>query len=223
MNENIGRGEERSVRIPFGQITLAADFYAPKGAPGVVLFAHGSGSSRHSPRNRRVARILSEAGLATLLLDLLTTDEEEIDAHTGHLRFDIEFLARRLIGATDWLAGSPEGRLLPVGYFGASTGAGAALLAAAQRPAQVRAVVSRGGRPDLAHVTLPDVRAPTLFIVGGLDTPVIHLNREAFARLGAHKRLEIIPGATHLFEELGALDEVARLARDWFIEHLAPR
>jgi putative phosphoribosyl transferase len=223
MNENIGRGDERPVRIPFGQISLAADFCAPKDASGVVLFAHGSGSSRHSPRNRRVARILREAGLATLLLDLLTPDEEEIDAHTGHLRFDIEFLARRLISATDWLAESSEGGLLPVGYFGASTGAGAALLAAAQRPAQIHAVVSRGGRPDLAHTALPDVCAPTLLIVGGLDTSVIHLNREAFARLGAQKRLEIIPGATHLFEEPGALDEVARLARDWFIEHLERR
>jgi putative phosphoribosyl transferase len=221
MNENIGHREERPVRIPLGQIALAGDFCAPKGASGAVLFAHGSGSSRHSPRNRRVARILREAGLATLLLDLLTPEEEEVDAHTGHLRFDIEFLARRLIGATDWLTGILQGGRLRIGYFGASTGAGAALLAAAQRPARIHAVVSRGGRPDLAHAALPDVRAPALLIIGGLDAPVIDLNREAFSRLRAPKKLEIVPGATHLFEEPGALDEVARLARDWFVRHLA--
>jgi len=187
-----------------------------------VLFAHGSGSSRLSPRNRHVARVLNEAALATLLVDLLTPDEEAIDARTTHLRFDISLLAQRLIGATDWLSDHPDTRGLRVGYFGASTGAAAALVAAAVRAAAVGAVVSRGGRPDLAGRALALVRAPTLLIVGGRDAQVLELNREAFAQLTCEKRLEIVPGATHLFEEPGALDRVAFLARDWFERYLTP-
>jgi pimeloyl-ACP methyl ester carboxylesterase len=185
-----------------------------------VLFAHGSGSSRHSPRNRYVARLLNEAKLATLLLDLLTAEEEAIDLRTAHLRFDIGLLAERLIGATDWLTQHPDTRDLPIGYFGASTGSGAALVAAAERPDVVGAIVSRGGRPDLAGSALQRVRAPTLLIVGGNDLPVIELNQAALAQLRCEKRLVIVPGATHLFEEPGALDEVARLACEWFERHL---
>jgi len=188
----------------------------------VVLFAHGSGSSRHSPRNQYVARVLRQAGLGTLLIDLLTADEESVDQYTRHLRFDIELLALRLIGTTDWLRQHPLTDELPIGYFGASTGAGAALLAAADRPDVVRAVVSRGGRPDLAGPALLRVHAPTLLIVGGADAPVIDLNERALELLGGEKELRIVPGATHLFEEPGALEEVARLAADWFARHLAP-
>jgi len=187
----------------------------------VVLFAHGSGSSRLSPRNRHVARVLNEAALATLLVDLLTPEEEAIDARKAHLRFDIGLLAERLVAATDWLTAHPDTRDLRVGYFGASTGAAAALVAAAARSGAVGAVVSRGGRPDLAGRVLALVRAPTLLIVGGRDLQVLELNREAFAQLTCDKRLEIVPGATHLFEEPGALHEVARLAANWFVEHLA--
>jgi putative phosphoribosyl transferase len=175
-----------------------------------VLFAHGSGSSRHSPRNRNVARMLNRANLATLLVDLLTPEEEEaLDVRTAHLRFDIGLLTGRLIGATDWLTQHPDTRHLRVGYFGASTGAGAALVAAAERPDVVSAVVSRGGRPDLAGPALARVQAPTLLIVGGYDLQVIQLNRVAFAQLHCEKQLVIVPGATHLFEEPGTLDEVA--------------
>jgi dienelactone hydrolase len=187
----------------------------------VVVFAHGSGSSRHSPRNRFVARTLHNAGVGTLLFDLLTADEERQDIHTSEFRFDIGLLGERVIGAVDWLAGHPVADRLPVGCFGASTGAAAALVAAAHRPQRVGAVVSRGGRPDLAANDLPRVRAPTMLIVGGLDAPVIGLNREALVRLGAPiKGLHIVPGATHLFEEPGALEEVARLAGDWFARQL---
>jgi pimeloyl-ACP methyl ester carboxylesterase len=187
----------------------------------VVLFAHGSGSSRHSPRNRFVAGVLHQDTLATLLLDLLTTEEEEVDAHTAHLRFDIGLLAERLVGATDWLRGQRDVGELPVGYFGASTGAGAALVAAAARPQVIEAIVSRGGRPDLAGKALPYVQAPTLLIVGGADVPVIGMNQEALGQLGApEKKLVIVPRATHLFEEPGALEEVARLAADWFTRYL---
>jgi len=213
-------GHEAVVGVGAGLVTLEGNLNIPEGAEGIVLFAHGSGSSRHSPRNRYVAAVLQEAGLATLLMDLLTREEEAVDVRTAHLRFDIELLAERLAGATDWLARQPETQNLRVGYFGASTGGGAALVAAARRPEQVGAVVSRGGRPDLAGAALPHVQAPTLLIVGGHDYPVIEMNRAALAELRAEKRLEIVPGATHLFEEPGALEEVARLARDWFVAHL---
>jgi putative phosphoribosyl transferase len=214
--------EELPVRISAGPVELEGNLSIPEGGRGIVLFAHGSGSGRHSPRNRQVARTLREAGLATLLIDLLTPEEEEADRRTGHLRFDIGLLAQRLAGATDWLAQNPDTRELRIGYFGASTGAGAALVAAAHRPEDVGAVVSRGGRPDLAGDALSLVKAPTLLIVGGNDVPVIGMNEEAFAQIRAEKRLEIVPGATHLFEEPGALEEVARLAADWFTRHLTP-
>ncbi len=212
--------EERPVRISAGPVELDGNLGVPDGAEGVVLFAHGSGSGRHSPRNRYVARALRDANLATLLLDLLTPEEEEADLRTRHLRFDIGLLAERLAGATDWLSENPDTRELRVGYFGASTGAGAALVAAAERPEAVGAIVSRGGRPDLAGDALPRVEAPTLLIVGGNDEPVIRMNREALARMRAERELEIVPGATHLFEEPGALEEVARLAAGWFARHL---
>jgi pimeloyl-ACP methyl ester carboxylesterase len=218
----MARNRDRVIRIAAGPVALEGNLVLPEDARGVVLFAHGSGSSRHSPRNRYVARFLNEARLATLLLDLLTADEEAVDGRTAHLRFDIELLAERLVAATDWLLQSPDTRQLRVGYFGASTGAGAALMAAAARPAVVAAVVSRSGRPDLAGPALEHVRAPTLLIVGGEDVVVIELNQRALARLRGDKRLVIIPGATHLFEEPGALEEVARLAREWFIHHLEP-
>jgi dienelactone hydrolase len=212
---------ERFVTVDVGPIQLPGDLVHPPGARGLVLFAHGSGSSRRSPRNRYVAGVLQQGGLATLLFDLLTEDEERRDARTAELRFDIPRLARRLVAATDWIASRAETAGLPLGYFGASTGAAAALIAAAERPASVRAVVSRGGRPDLAHDALPRVQAPTLLIVGGADAPVIELNRRALASLVVEARLEIVPGAGHLFEEPGTLEEVARLARAWFERHLA--
>ena len=213
--------EERGVRVHTGIVTLAGNLVVPEDASGVVLFAHGSGSSRLSPRNRAVARDLSERGLATLLVDLLTSEEESIDAETAHLRFDIGLLANRLAGAKEWLKEQPETRDLEIGYFGASTGAAAALVAAALHPKSIGAIVSRGGRPDLAGDLLPRVQAPTLLIVGGEDLPVIEMNRQAFAQLTCRKRLEIIPGATHLFEEPGTLEAVADLAGDWFLRHLA--
>jgi dienelactone hydrolase len=194
----------------------------PERAASVVLFAHGSGSSRLSPRNRSVARRLQDRGLATLLVDLLTEAEEAVDFETAHLRFDIGLLADRLVGATDWLIEQPSTRELRIGYFGASTGAAAALVGAARRPESIGAVVSRGGRPDLAGDALARVEAPTLLVVGGDDLPVIELNREAYARLTCERKLEIVPGATHLFEEPGTLETVARLAGDWFLRHLAP-
>jgi putative phosphoribosyl transferase len=212
--------KERPVQIAVGSVALAGDLSTPQGARGIVVFAHGSGSSRHSPRNRSVAHVLRDGGLATLLFDLLTPEEEATDLHTAHLRFDIGLLASRLVSATDWLAQQPETATLRVGYFGASTGGGAALVAAAERPEMVGAVVSRGGRPDLAGAVLIRVRAPTLLIVGGHDTQVIALNRQALAQLRTETRLEIIPGASHLFEEPGALEGVARVARDWFLRHL---
>jgi putative phosphoribosyl transferase len=209
------------VAVRAGRVTLEGSLEIPDGATGVVLFAHGSGSGRHSPRNQFVAARLRQAGLGTLLVDLLTEREEEIDAHTAHLRFDIGLLADRLAGAIDWLAAQPATAALGVGLFGASTGGGAALVAATRRPDRVRAVVSRGGRPDLAGDALPAVRAPTLLIVGGDDDVVIGLNELALKRLGAaEKQLVIVPGASHLFEEPGKLDEVARLAADWFARHL---
>ena len=214
--------QEREVRVSAGPVTLEGSLGIPNSAGEVVLFAHGSGSGRHSPRNRYVARVLREANLATLLIDLLTEDEEEVDLRTTRLRFDIGLLARRLVGATDWLVQNPDTEQLRIGYFGASTGAGAALVAAAERPDEVGAIVSRGGRPDLAGDALPLVKAPTLLIVGGNDEPVIGMNEEALARMRAVKRLQIVPGASHLFEEPGALEEVARLATVWFARHLGP-
>jgi dienelactone hydrolase len=213
-------GAERLIRVAAGAVTLEGNLSLPKGADGIVLFAHGSGSSRHSPRNRYVAWLLNEAGLATLLVDLLTSEEEAIDLTTAHLRFDIGLLAGRLIGVTDWLTEHPDTRHLRIGYFGASTGAAAALMAAAERADVVGAVVSRGGRPDLAGPALTRVKAPTLLIVGGNDFPVIDLNRAALAQLHCEKQLVIVPGATHLFEEPGALDQVAQLAREWFKRYL---
>src|SRR5215204_350916 len=218
--ESEQRGEGRAVRVSAGPVELEGTLGVPQGDRGVVLFAHGSGSGRYSPRNRYVARVLREAGLATLLIDLLTAEEEEVDLRTRHLRFDIGLLAERLVGATGWLRDEPDTRNLKIGYFGASTGAGAALVAAAERPDEVGAVVSRGGRPDLAGEALSRVEAPALLIVGGNDVPVIRMNEEALERLHVEKRLEIVPGATHLFEEAGALEAVARLAADWFVRYL---
>jgi putative phosphoribosyl transferase len=212
--------EEHTVRVAAGPVFLDGDLSLPEGARGIVLFAHGSGSSRLSPRNRQVAQLLNQANLATLLVDLLTSEEEAVDLRTAQLRFDIELLAERLVGVTDWVAENPETRHLRLGYFGASTGAGAALVAAAERPESVGAVVSRGGRPDLAGSALSRVRAPTLLIVGGNDVQVIALNWAALAQLHCEKQLVIVPGATHLFEEPGALNQVALLARDWFERHL---
>jgi putative phosphoribosyl transferase len=215
-----GKGEERLVRVAAGPVMLEGDLSVPEGARGIVLFAHGSGSSRFSPRNRHVALLLNQAKLATLLVDLLTSEEEAVDLRTAQLRFDIGLLAARLVGVTDWLTQTPQTRQLRIGYFGASTGAGAALVAAAQRPEAVGAVVSRGGRPDLAESALSRVRAPTLLIVGGNDVEVIALNRAALAQLRCEKQLVIVPRATHLFEEPGALEQVALLAREWFERHL---
>jgi putative phosphoribosyl transferase len=213
---------ERLVSIDVDRVTLEGTLSLPKGACGIVLFAHGSGSSRHSPRNRYVAGVLQSHGIATLLFDLLTRREESVDQWTGELRFDINLLARRLVGATQYVMRSPDLKAFAVGYFGASTGAGAALVAAAELPALVSAVVSRGGRPDLAAESLIAVRAPTLLIVGGDDQPVIELNRQALARLGCReKQLVIVPGATHLFEEAGTLEEVSQLAAEWFSKYLA--
>ena len=208
------------VEIAAGATTLAGVLGVPLRAKGLVLFAHGSGSGRHSVRNQRVAETLRNEGMATLLFDLLTEEEERRDAEIGHLRFDIEFLADRLRHATAWALAHPDLAKLPTGYFGASTGAAAALVAAAEESGHVRAVVSRGGRPDLAGRALEQVRAPTLLIVGGADTPVIDLNRKAFARLQTEKRMEIVPGADHLFTEAGTLDAVAALAGGWFSRHL---
>jgi pimeloyl-ACP methyl ester carboxylesterase len=208
----------RAVAIPAGGRRLEGELDLPPGAAGAVVFAHGSGSSRFSPRNRFVARCLREAGLATLLIDLLGPDEAEDRRKV----FDIELLAERLQAAAGWLARDPGARPLRLGYFGASTGAAAALVAAARRPERVGAVVSRGGRPDLARADLPDVAAPTLLIVGGRDEDVLELNRQALALLRCPRELVIVPGATHLFPEPGALEEVARLATDWFRRHLAP-
>ena len=211
---------EKAVQVPVDGRILQADFAVPESACGVVLFVHGSGSSRHSPRNRYVAQVLQEAGLATLLMDLLTPEEEAFDAQTATLRFDIELLSGRLAEATGWLLDQPQTAQLRIGYFGASTGAAAALVAAAELPVLIAAVVSRGGRPDLAGKALRRVAAPTLLIVGGRDSTVLELNRKAFAELPGEKKLEIVPGATHLFEEPGSLESVAQLARNWFAFYL---
>lgn len=211
--------DEREIALTLDENDLGATLGMPQRPRGIVIFAHGSGSSRHSKRNRYVAGVLQEGGFATLLLDLLTEAEEQVDLRTRHLRFDIGLLAGRLMEAADWLQREPSTRGLPIGAFGASTGAAAALIAAAERPRAIRAVVSRGGRPDLAGAALPRVAAPTLLIVGGADHQVIELNREAFDELRCEKHVSIVPRATHLFEEPGALEEVARLARDWFQRH----
>lgn len=212
---------DQPVRIEMDGVSIEADWTMPIGALGVVIFAQGSGSSRFSRRNRIVARKLYDQKLATLLLDLLTPDEEREDALTAALRFDVNFLAERLIGATRWVKDETEAAGLPVGYLGTSTGAGAALLAAARRPDLVNAIVSRGGRPDLADIALNNVKAPTLLIVGGADTEILALNRWAYWRLDCERHLEIIPGASHLFEEPGALEAVTTLAAEWFDLHLA--
>ena len=215
--------QARTVRISSGSVHLEGELTLPAGATGVVLFAHGSGSSRHSPRNQFVAQIIREAGIGTLLFDLLTREEEAVDMRTAHLRFDIGLLAQRLVDATRWIAAEPETRALQVGYFGASTGGGAALVAAAEIGPAIGAVVSRGGRPDLAGEALCRVQSPTLLIVGERDELVIQLNEQAYAQLRCEKDLKVVPRATHLFEEPGALEEVARLASEWFRKHLQPR
>lgn len=214
------RAAERELTMPVDGIVLHASLAIPPGAKGIVLFAHGSGSGRFSPRNRAVAATLQQAGFATLLMDLLTRDEERVDEVTRELRFDIGLLAARLELATAWVTHEPTTRMLPVGYFGASTGAAAALVAAARLPQVVRAVVSRGGRPDLAGDALAQVRAPTLLLVGGADTVVLGLNHEALELIRTTKQLAVVPHATHLFEEPGALEQVARLASGWFARHL---
>jgi putative phosphoribosyl transferase len=211
----------QSLEIPAGRVVLDADIVIPKGPQGVVLFVHGSGSSRHSPRNRYVAGELQTIGLATVLADLLNAEEERLDARTAKLRFDIRLLAARVVALTDWLAEDEHTAGLSVGYFGASTGAAAALIGGVARPGQVKAIVSRGGRPDLAGEDLHLVSQPTLLIAGGNDEVVIDLNRRALQQLTGEARLEIIPGAGHLFEEPGALEQVAGLARDWFGNHLS--
>jgi dienelactone hydrolase len=213
---------QRDVGIDADGVRLQGDLTVPPDARGVVVFAHGSGSGRFSPRNRAVADVLVAAGLATLLMDLLTADEEAVDLRTRQLRFDIALLGRRVVASIDWLAAQATTGALSVGCFGASTGAAAALIAAAERPGRVGAVVSRGGRPDLAGDALYRVSAPTLLIVGGNDVQVLRLNQAALGALPGEARLEIVPGATHLFEEPGALERVALLARDWFVRHLAP-
>ena len=213
----------QEVRIPVGRAWLYGDLGLPDRSQGLVLFAHGSGSGRHSGRNRAVARRLQEAGIATLLFDLLTVEEEQVDVRTREHRFDIALLTRRMEAAAEWTRGQPALRGLPLGFFGASTGSAAALIAAAQLGRQVAAVVSRGGRPDLAGpAALAAVTAPTLLIVGGADRSVIGLNEEAERHLRCDHRLDIVPGATHLFEEPGALEQVAALAADWFTRHLQP-
>ena len=217
----------KDIRIPAADVRLEGELSLPPGARGVVLFAHGSGSGRHSPRNQFVARSLQASGIGTLLFDLLTAQEEQVDLRTRHLRFDIDLLAQRLVHAIRWLDASAQWiqdetavvELRP-GFFGASTGGGAALVAAAELGARIGAVVSRGGRPDLAGPALPKVEAPTLLIVGELDEVVIQLNEEAYAQLRCEKALKIVPGATHLFEEPGTLEQVAQLASDWFVRHL---
>jgi len=210
----------RPVRLDLTRETLNGDLTVPMNAVGLVVFAHGSGSSRHSARNRSVAEVLHHGGLATLLLDLLTEEEERLDAVTAEYRFDISLLADRLVGAIDWAEAHPDLASLRIGLFGASTGAAAALIAAARRPGAVRAVVSRGGRPDLADQSISAVVAPTLLIVGGNDEVVVEINQKVFERLKEPKALEIVPGATHLFEESGALDRVAQLACTWFEQYL---
>jgi pimeloyl-ACP methyl ester carboxylesterase len=212
--------QETTLKIPIGNVVVEGNLTIPSDVKGVVLFAHGSGSSRFSPRNQYVAKEFSKAKIGTLLFDLLTSEEEEQDMFTAEYRFNIELLAERLIGATEWLKKDPRTKDYAFAYFGASTGAAAALIGAAKLPNDISAVVSRGGRPDLAADYLPQVVAPTLLLVGGLDTEVIELNRRAMAQMTAEKKLVIIAGATHLFEEPGKLQEVARASTDWFLRYL---
>jgi putative phosphoribosyl transferase len=214
---------DMEVQITAGRVVLEGELKVPSSATSVVLFAHGSGSSHHSPRNQYVSGVIREAGVGTLLFDLLTREEEAVDVRTRHLRFDIDLLARRLVEATNWIKERPDSRHLRVGYFGSSTGGGAALVAAATVGDEIGAVVSRGGRPDLAGEALARVKPPTLLIVGGYDEKVIELNEEAYAQLQCEKELKIVPGATHLFEEPGTLEEVARQAAQWFKKHLRAR
>lgn len=211
---------QQEIKIPVGRVVVEGNLNIPSGVVGVVLFAHGSGSSRFSSRNQYVAKELNKAKIGTLLFDLLTSEEEEQDTFTAEYRFNIGMLAERLIGATLRLKKDKQTKDYRFGYFGASTGAAAALISAAKLPNDIAAVVSRGGRPDLATEYLPIVKAPTLLLVGGLDTEVIELNREAMAQMKAEKKLLIIPGATHLFEEPGKLEEVAKISTDWFLTHL---
>ena len=213
--------EEGLVYVNAGRVTLEGNLLIPDGARGLAMFAHGSGSSRFSSRNRYVADVLRQSGVGTLLIDLLTRDEESVDLRTAHLRFDIGLLADRLVGGSEWLAKQPETLRVKLGLFGASTGGGAALVAAARVPERIHAVVSRGGRPDLAGPALPAVKAPTLLIVGGDDGPVSEMNREAYAQMTCERQTVIVPHASHLFEEPGTLEEVARLAAEWFTRHLA--
>jgi dienelactone hydrolase len=222
MDREASAERRKAVRVPIDNQWLDGDLGMPPHPHGIVLFAHGSGSSRHSPRNQFVARVLEQRGFATLLIDLLTPAEEAIDVRTAELRFDIEMLAGRLVAIVDWLQRQNETALLPIGLFGASTGGGAALVAAGVRPREIAAVVSRGGRPDLAGTALTTVAAPTLLIVGGLDGPVIQMNRTAMQQMSGEVMLEIVPGATHLFEEPGTLEQVAALAAGWFDRHLQP-
>ncbi len=214
------REQKNEVKIPSGSATIYGNLEVPDGAKGIVLFAHGSGSSRFSSRNTYVADLMNKQGIATLLIDLLTQDEEAVDDYTGQFRFDVNMLAGRLADSTLWLKKNPATQKLAIGYFGASTGAAAALIAAAKIPDDVKAVVSRGGRPDLATENLQKVKAPTLLIVGGDDTEVLELNQQALKLIRAKKKLEVVPGATHLFEEPGKLQEAAELAIDWFKKHL---
>ncbi len=224
MNPNADRPQqnirESAVLIPVANAELHADVRIPPKACGLVLFAHGSGSGRHSPRNRYVAEVLNEHGMATVLADLLTAEEEQTERHTRHLRFDIPMLAGRLAGIAEWAWREPELQDLATGYFGASTGAAAALIAAARQSPRIRAVVARGGRPDLAGDNLAQVRAPTLLIVGGHDREVLRLNQQALEKLNKDSALDVVPCATHLFEEAGTLEAVAQLAAAWFIKHL---
>jgi dienelactone hydrolase len=220
--EKKSEATKTSIQVPIGDQSLPGDLGMPSDPHGIVLFAHGSGSSRHSSRNQFVARTLERRDLATLLIDLLTPEEEVVDDRTAEYRFDIPMLAGRLVTIVDWLRGHKETASLPIGLFGASTGGGAALIAAAGRPREIAAVVSRGGRPDLAGEALGKVLTPTLLIVGGLDTPVIQMNRDAMKQMRGDVKLEIVPGATHLFEEPGTLERVAELAGNWFARHLEP-
>lgn len=222
MGQHASDATETAIRIPIGDDTLQGDVTIPKAATGLVVFAHGSGSSRHSPRNQYVARLLERRHLATLLIDLLTSEEDSVDEFTGQYRFNIPMLAKRLVAIVDWLKASNMTSTLSIGLFGASTGAGAALIAASERIGAVAAVVSRGGRPDLAGASLPRVQAPTLLIVGGADVEVIRMNRDAMMQMRCPVTLEIVPGATHLFEEPGTLERVADLTGDWFVRHLHP-